>query len=340
MAQPDNPGVLDRLRARYPLFDRLMLANARYEKCKGDFFAAALSYFTVFAMFPLLMVGFSVTGFVLSQSPGLLSQTENRIRDAVSGPYGQQLIDLMDSAIKSRTSIGVIGLAVAGWVGLSWMSKLREALSEMWEQRFAPAGFVRTKLSDLAAIMSMFIAVVVSILLAVLGDPSVTAQVLSWVGIHDLPLLDAALRAASVLVSVLVSWLLFTWVIARLPRESISFASSIRAALLAAVGFEIFKQIAAMYLRSVVNSPAGAIFGPVLGLMVFAYITARLVLFATAWAATAPENLRAAPVDPPGPAIINPRVHVDGGLSTRQTLAATAMGAAGALGLSRLARRR
>lgn len=32
--------------------------------------------------------------------------------------------------------------------------------------------------------------------------------------------------------------------------------------------------------------------------MVFAYITARLILFATAWAATAQDNLEAAPVDP------------------------------------------
>ena len=47
------------------------------------------------------------------------------------------------------------------------------------------------------------------------------------------------------------------------------------------------------------TGPAGATFGPVLGLMVFAYITARLILFATAWAATAKENLEAAPVEPP-----------------------------------------
>ena len=48
-----------------------------------------------------------------------------------------------------------------------------------------------------------------------------------------------------------------------------------------------------------VRGPAGATFGPVLGLMVFAYITARLILFSTAWAATSTENLAAAPVEPP-----------------------------------------
>ena len=63
-----------------------------------------------------------------------------------------------------------------------------------------------------------------------------------------------------------------------------------RAGLLAAVAFEVFKQVASIYLRSVVTGPAGATFGPVLGLMVFAYITARLILFATAWAATSTET--------------------------------------------------
>jgi membrane protein len=106
--------------------------------------------------------------------------------------------------------------------------------------------------------------------------------------------------------------------------------------LIAAVGFEIFKQIASIYLQSVVHGPAGATFGPVLGLMVFAYITARLILFATAWAATSTENLTAAPVNAPAPAQITPRVQIREGLGVRGALTATAVGALGALSLSRL----
>ena len=48
---------------------------------------------------------------------------------------------------------------------------------------------------------------------------------------------------------------------------------------MAAIGFELFKQVASVYLQVVLRSPAGATFGPVLGLMVFAYVTAYLVLF-------------------------------------------------------------
>ncbi len=109
-----TPGIVDRLRARYGWFDHVMRAQERYSDGKGNFCAAGLTYFTIFAMFPLLMVGFATGGFVLSRRPGLLHHIEERIRVSVSGESGQQLITLMDSAIQSRTSVGIIGLAVAG----------------------------------------------------------------------------------------------------------------------------------------------------------------------------------------------------------------------------------
>src|SRR5258705_4230525 len=336
-SKPAQPGILDRLRARFGWFDHVMRAQERYQDSKGDFFAAGITYFTVFAIFPVGMVGFAIGGFVLSRQPDLLAEIEQRIKSTVSGDFGQQLMFLMDSAIESRTSVGVIGLATAAWAGLGWMANLREALSQIWGgMRQETPGFVRTKLSDLFALLGTFIAMVVTIALTVLGSSDVMKQVLEWLGFQDVPGISMVLRVVSFLMSMLITWLLFTWIITRLPRESVSFRSSVRAGLIAAVGFEIFKQIASIYLQSVVHGPAGATFGPVLGLMVFAYITARLILFATAWAATSTENLTAAPVDAPAPAQITTRVQVREGLGVRGALTAVAVGALGALSLSRL----
>ncbi|MBS1692245.1 MAG: inner membrane protein YhjD [Actinobacteria bacterium] len=340
MTEPAKPGVLDRLRARYEWLDHVMRAQGRYESAKGDFYAAGITYFTVFAMFPLLMVAFATGGFVLSRRPELLDEIEHRIRDTISGDLGQQVVNLIDSAIASRTSVGIIGLATAAWAGLGWMANLREALSQMWEQRAERGGFVGTKISDLLALLSTFVALIVTIGLTAISDSGLIANVLDWFGVQDFPALGVILLVLSTVMSFLVAWLLFTWMIARLPRESVSIASSIRAGLLAAVGFEVFKQVASVYLQSVVQGPAGATFGPVLGLMVFAYITARLILFATAWAATSRDNMRAAPVDPPDPAEITTRVEVREGLGAPGALAAAAVGALGALSLSRLTRRR
>jgi membrane protein len=340
MAEPAKPGILDRLRARYGWFDHVMLAQERYQDSKGDFYAAGITYFTVFALFPLLMLAFAVGGFVLASQPNLLAEIEEKIKSTVSGDFAQQLVGLMESAIESRTSVGIIGLATAAWAGLGWMANLREALTQMWGlMRHEPPGFVRTKLSDLVAIVGFFIAIVVTIALTAVGSSDLMRHLLEWAGLQDVPGVGVLLRVVSLFVSVLVSWMLFTWVIARLPRETVSLRSAMSAGLLAAVGFEIFKQVGSIYLRSVVHGPAGATFGPVLGLMVFAYITARLILFATAWAATSAESLAAAPVEPPEPAQITMRVQEREGIGMRGAVAAGAVGALGALGFSRLRRR-
>jgi membrane protein len=341
MTEPAKPGILDRYRARYKWFDHVMRAQERYRDSKGDFYAAGITYFTIFALFPMLMVAFAIAGFVLASHPELLADITDRIKSTVSGDLGQQLVELMDSAIKSRTSVGIIGLATAAWAGLAWMANLREALSQMWGLlRQDTDGFIRTKISDLVAIVILFGAIALTIALSALSSSGLMRRVVEWLGLQDLPGISIGLRVSSILLSLVVSWLLFTLMIARLPRESITFRSATRAGLMVAVAFEIFKLIASIYLKAVVTGPAGATFGPVLGLMVFAYITARMILFATAWAATARENLEAAPIEPPAGAVINPRVQVREGLGPAGVLTATAVGALGALGFSRLTRRR
>ncbi|MEZ0382421.1 inner membrane protein YhjD [Mycobacterium sp. pW045] len=291
-ADGSKPGILDRLRSRYGWFDHVMRAQQRYDECQGNFFAAGMSYYTIFALFPLAMVGFSVGGFLLSRRPEVLDEIERRIKHSIPGEFGDELVTLMDTAIGSRASVGAIGLATAAWVGLTWMANLREALTEMWEKRSEKQGFVSSKLSDLVAMVWAFGAMLATIALTALADPKLMRKILRWLGVPDFDLLGALLRVASVGMAVGVSWLLFTWMIARLPRESVSLASAARAGAIAAVGYELFKQAGSVYLQSVVNGPAGAVFGPVLGLLVFAYVTTRLILFATAWAATSADNLR------------------------------------------------
>ncbi len=267
--------LLARLRNRYPWLDRAVGAQQRYEAAQGDFYAAGVSYFTIFAIFPLLMVGFAVVGFVLASRPEQLAEIDSRVKAAVPGDFGQQIVSLMDAAIDSRTSVGVIGLTTALYVGLLWMQRLRASLSQMWGQDFPPPGFLNTKVSDLLALVGSFLASLVTI-----GFSALAASALQLTGFA---------RVGSIGVSIVVAWLLFTTMIARLPHDPLPLRQCAQAGLIAAVGFEVFKQVASIYLRTVLHGPAGVAFGPVLGLMVFAYMTARLVLFATCWAAERSE---------------------------------------------------
>src|ERR1700753_1877305 len=117
MSEPAEAGFFDRLRARFGWLEHVIRAYQRFDDRNGGFFAAGLTYYTIFALFPLLMVSFAAVGFMLSRDPKLLSTIDDHIRAAVTGELGQQVIDLMNSAINARASVGIIGLATAAWAG-------------------------------------------------------------------------------------------------------------------------------------------------------------------------------------------------------------------------------
>jgi membrane protein len=66
----DIKAWLERQIQRRPWLDHLVRAGGRYQRQRGDYYAAGITYFTVLSLFPLLMVAFAVAGFVLSSHPG------------------------------------------------------------------------------------------------------------------------------------------------------------------------------------------------------------------------------------------------------------------------------
>ncbi|RDI64362.1 inner membrane protein YhjD [Nocardia pseudobrasiliensis] len=307
--------MFDKIRGRIerevqarPWLDHAIRAGGRYQRQRGDYYAAGITYFTVLSLFPLLMVGFAVAGFVLSRNPDLLREVQDKIVQNIPGSLGGQLNDLIKQAISSRTSVGLIGLIGAFYGGLGWIANLRAALTEQWEQKAAQGNWFTTKVSDLIALVGLGLAMVVSLGLSALAGSGLGLSLLKLVHLEHAPGVGVVLTLVSLLLAVMASWAVFVWVIARLPREPVTIVSAVKAALIAAIAFEIWKQIASFYLKKVLTSPAGVAFGPILGLMVFAYITARIILFATAWAATARENEPEAEIAPPPPAVIEPRM--------------------------------
>ena len=114
------------------------------------------------------------------------------------------------------------------------------------------------------------------------------------------------------------------------------FRNVLKAALLTAVIFEVLKSVAGIYLKSVLSSPAGAAFGPLLGIMVFGYLASRIVLYATAWCATDTANEAFQVVDPteqpePPTVVVRPVYEVNPVPKPGALGAAAAVGAAMAL---------
>lgn len=337
---PDFKAMLDDRRARWPWLDHTVVAAQRYQGQKGDYYAAGMTYFSVLALFPLLMIAFAIAGFVLVNQPGWLDEIQSQVAENVPGSFGETISSLIDTAIESRASVGVIGLLGALYAGLGWIANLREALTAMWESKHEQGGFLATKAKDLAALLGLGTALVLSLGLSALAGGDVTRSILEWANLDSVPGVGIGLRIFSVLLALAATWVLFTWVISRLPREPVSWRSAAKGALLAAIGFEIFKQLGALYLASVTSGPAGVVFGPIIGLLVFVFTTSRLVLFSTSFAATTRESLAAAPVPAPEPAVINTRVEVNEGPGVTGGLALVGAGVLAAVGVAGLRNRR
>jgi membrane protein len=306
---PEKEKLLPRLRRKYAWLDHVIRANDAFTEHYGNHYAAAITYFSVLSLFPLMMVGFSITAMVLRGNTVVLDQIRDGITSSAPDGLSDFLNSIVNAALSAGAGTGILGLVLALYSGIGWMTNLRDALTAQWGQEKQQLPLVSTTLKDLLRLAGLGLALAVSFGLAAAGS-GIGQLLLELVGLEHESWAVFLLRLATIVLGLLANTLVFLWVIARLPREKVSARSAIKGAIMAAVGFEVLKQVTTVYLGFVTNSPSTVLFGPILGLLFFANLVSRFLLFVTAWTATAKENMVTV-VEPPPPAIIRPRIAVE-----------------------------
>lgn len=284
-------GIRERLhreRERRPWLDHLARAGSLYKREHGDHMAAAVTYFSLLALFPLIMLLVSVAGFVLSGRPDLFDDLHRAINDNIPGGLGNTVRDAVDSAVAHRGTVGVIGLLGVLYAGLGWIGNLRTAIQAIWAYEAADENFVVAKARDLLALAGLGVAALVSIGLTA-GGTAATHQVVGWLGLANVTGVGTLTRVIGIGIAVLADTLVFGWLLVRLPRSPLTMRAVFRGSVFAAVGFEALKIVGSFYIAQVTRGPTAGIFGGVIGLLVWINLAARFVLFATAWTASAPS---------------------------------------------------
>ena len=129
---------LEKVRAN-PAVAHWLRAFGRFGSRLGAQFAAAITYFSVLSMVPILMVAFAVVGLTVTVFfPDILDTIRAAITDAVASDasLGQQMTALVDQAFNSWQAVGTVGLLSAIWAGSVWVSHTRNAVRAMVREDF------------------------------------------------------------------------------------------------------------------------------------------------------------------------------------------------------------
>lgn len=264
----------------------------------GAQFGAAITYFSILGVIPVLMLGFSIAGFVLTIArPDLLDPLATAIADALGSAdpaTRDRILSVIESALRTFTAIGIVGVVSALYSGAGWMANLRNAVRAQWRQNFdlrdTSGNVVTRTLLNLVELLGVVVAVVLTFVLTSLSA-ALTDDVLDWLGVGHIGWLSPVLRLIPVIVSIGAGWLLFLYLYAVLPETRVPWKIVRQGALIGAVGLAILQYLTSFLVARFSNSPAALIFGPVIALMLFFNFFARLILLVAAWIATAnPET--------------------------------------------------
>ncbi|MCT1462946.1 YihY/virulence factor BrkB family protein [Corynebacterium sanguinis] len=327
--QQDN-GPADKVAKKSPFVAHLIRMNERFATEGGNQLSAGITYFSVLALFPLTMLLFAGMGFFLANRPEMIEQIRVQLENNLGGEIGGVMSQLIDSAIAQRGAVAGIGLLTTLWSGLGWMNNLRVGISAMWKLDANEGGnFIVKKLWDLLGLIGLILLFILAFAVTAIGASSFTSDLMDYFGLGNFPGARFVVWLVGLAVGIFANFLVMAWLVIFMPRTKVPWRSGLKGALLGAFAFELIKQFATVIVSSATNNPAGAIFGPIIALMVVLYLIWRVVLYVSAWTATTEESLAMQKTEVPEPAVINVRAAA---ATQTKPVKGTAIGVGAALG--------
>jgi membrane protein len=237
---------------------------------------AALSYYTVFSIAPVLIVAIAIAGIFLGHQAA-----QGKIVEQLSGLLGTDAAQMLQSAIgkAAQTRHGLaaaigIGTLLLGATGV--MIELQDALNTVWKVLPKPGGgvkrFVRARIMALALVLSLGFLLMVSLVMS-----AGLEGFAKWAG-GFLPKWIALGYVLNYGVSVGIIALFFALIFKLLPDAKVAWKDVWVGAFTTSVLFHVGKYLIALYIgRASVASTFGAA-GSLAVLLVWIYYSSQIML--------------------------------------------------------------
>ena len=258
--------------------------------------AAALAYYTVFALPPLLVLILMVAGLFVSPD-----EVMRLMQGQVSRNAAEQLQTMVDSA-NEKVSGGFSAALILSLLGLLFsasgaFAQLQSALNAAWAVEPDPEDKGAKKIIHILTkrFMSLGMIAVVAFLLIVTLILSgliatFTESIAEFLGSYGLSgsMSTALVWAADAIVSITVLWLLFATIFKFLPDAKVQWKDVRVGALVTSILFVIGKIVIGWYIGSSDPGSAFGAAGSLAVILVFVYYASMIVLlgaeFTEAWA--------------------------------------------------------
>nr|WP_290225240.1 YihY/virulence factor BrkB family protein [Trichocoleus desertorum] len=244
---------------------------------KVPLLAAALAYYTIFSLAPLLTIVIAIAGFVFGPDAA-----RNQLDEQIQGLVGAQGADAIQTMIQNayNPSSGIIATVISVvtlLLGASGVfAQLQDALNTIWEvppPQEGVKGMVKARATSFAMIL-----VIGFLLLVSLVASTVLATVGNFFG-HLIPGLAILWQVVNFVISFGVITLLFALIYRVLPDVRVPWGDVWHGAIVTALLFTVGKWLLGLYLgNSGVASPYGAA-GSFVVVLVWVYYSAQILLF-------------------------------------------------------------
>ncbi|MDQ0696345.1 membrane protein [Streptomyces sp. W4I9-2] len=273
-----------------PLVARLMETHVwrsyeRLDRVHWARLAAAITFISFLALFPLIAVGAAVAAALLSDEQ--VDTIKDKLADQVPGISDQLGID---GLIANAGTVGLVAGALLLFTGVGWVGSMRECLRAVWElDDVQQANPVVAKVKDAVLLVGLGGAALATLAVSTIGSTAVgwTADL---IGIPEDGAGGILLRVAALAVAVVADFLLLLYLLTLLPGVEPPRRRLVVAALLGAVGFELLKLLLGSYMREVAGKSMYGAFGVPIALLLWINFTAKLLLFCAAWTATGSKD--------------------------------------------------
>ena len=260
------------------IFRLLKEAFTEWQKDKASILAAALAYYTVFSITPLLVIAISIAGSVFGQEAA-----QGEIVQQINQLVGQQGAEAIETAIANadRPQLGSIASIISLillFVGASGVfAQLQQALNTVWNVKAKPDegiwGFIRKRLLSFGMVLAIGFLLLVSLIISAM---------LSGIGklqVNLLPGFTSIWQVANFALSFGSIALLFALIYKLLPDVEIRWKDVVVGSVITALLFTVGKFLIGLYLgRGSLGSAYGAA-GSLVVFLAWVFYSAQILLF-------------------------------------------------------------